>query len=409
MMNRFCELSLLSLPLLFGACQEQQAPMVNLGVDDSYIIYRMQPLRLHSELTAGSYIWTCTYPDGSQNVLSETRDCLFLATEEGTYGMAVEIFDENTALRHDFSVRVIHEEVEYSPYITKVHEYCPAPGQFINKMPYWETGDTGADMLQKVEDCISGTTDELVSLGAYGGYITFAFDHTVVNIPGEYDFLIRGNAFYEVGFEDYKAGSCEPGIVMVSLDVNGNGLPDDEWYELAGSEYLSPATLHDYRITYSRPVEGKPAVPQGQYILDAEYIPWTDSEGESGYVAMNYQHAQDYYPKWVAADKLTFRGSRLSNNALDVYGNGLYFQLKSYPWGYVDNHPNSTEELNSFDISWAVDSYGVPVMLPGADFIRVYTALNQYCHWIGETSTEISGARDLHLLPAEPANDSQSE
>ncbi len=68
MMNRFCELSLLSLPLLFGACQEQQAPMVNLGVDDSYIIYRMQPLRLHSELTAGSYIWTCTYPDGSQNV-----------------------------------------------------------------------------------------------------------------------------------------------------------------------------------------------------------------------------------------------------------------------------------------------------------------------------------------------------
>ncbi len=101
--------------------------------------------------------------------------------------MAIEIFDENTALRHDFSVRVIHEEVEYSPYITKVHEYCPAPGQFINKMPYWETGDTGADMLQKVEDCISGTTDELVSLGAYGGYITFAFDHTVVNVPGEYD------------------------------------------------------------------------------------------------------------------------------------------------------------------------------------------------------------------------------
>ncbi len=95
---------------------------------------------------------------------------------------------------------------------------------------------------------------------------------------------------------------------MVSLDVNGNGLPDDEWYELAGSEYLSPATLHDYRITYSRPVEGKPAVPQGQYILDAEYIPWTDSEGESGYVAMNFQHTQDYYPKWVAADELTFAG-----------------------------------------------------------------------------------------------------
>ena len=38
-----------------------------------------------------------------------------------------------------------------------------------------------------------------------------------------------------------------------------------------------------------------------------------------------------------------------------------------------------------------------PVHLPGVDFIRVYTALNQYCGWIGETSTEIFMARDMHI------------
>ena len=53
--------------------------------------------------------------------------------------------------------------------------------------------------------------------------------------------------------------------------------------------------------------------------------------------------------------------------------------------------------LNSFDIGWAVDRQGNRVSLPGADFIRVYTGVNQYCGWVGETSTEISRAQDLHI------------
>ena len=71
--------------------------------------------------------------------------------------------------------------------------------------------------------------------------------------------------------------------------------------------------------------------------------------------------------------------------------------LYSYPWGYVDNHPNEFADLNSFDIGNAVDADGNPVELPGADFIRVYTGVNQYCGWLGETSTELSRAQDLHI------------
>lgn len=71
--------------------------------------------------------------------------------------------------------------------------------------------------------------------------------------------------------------------------------------------------------------------------------------------------------------------------------------LYAYDWGYVDNHPNDSVSLVSFNIDWAVDSAGNPVHLPGADFIRVYTAVNQNCGWIGETSTEIIRARDWHI------------
>lgn len=37
-------------------------------------------------------------------------------------------------------------------------------------------------------------------------------------------------------------------------DVNGDGLPNDEWYELKGSEYGKPETIQDYAVTYFRPV-----------------------------------------------------------------------------------------------------------------------------------------------------------
>ena len=98
----------------------------------------------------------------------------------------------------------------------------------------------------------------MVTLGGYGGYIVVGFDHTIVNRPGEYDFKILGNAFYANDNPRPDAplgGSSEPGIVMVSVDTNGNGVPDDEWYELAGSEYYKKETLKNYEITYYRPDE----------------------------------------------------------------------------------------------------------------------------------------------------------
>ncbi len=390
-------LSSLLLPLL-SACHSD-IPMVSLGIDDVYYISRMQKLDLHPAFTGERYLWKV---DG--RVVSADRDYIFVTDAEGTYEVSLDIIDSATPYRFTFTVVVMHEEVEYSPYIARVYEYCPAPGQFVNDMPRFEPGDTYADMLQKAEECISGTNDVMISLGGYGGYVTFGFDHTVINVPGQKDFRIWGNAFYELTNPDARGGSAEPGIVMVSYDTNCNGLPDDPWYELAGSEYHKPGTLHGYSITYTRPDPAHiPEEDDDGFLDDLYYIPWTDSEGSTGYIAKNVFHSQSYWPAWLDADQLTFTGTLLRPNGIDTSGIGRYYILYAYDWGYVDNHPNEFDDLNSFDISWAVDALGNPVNLPGADFIRVYTGLNQYCGWLGETSTELSKARDLHIeLPGVP-------
>ena len=174
---------------------------------------------------------------------------------------------------------------------------------------------------------------------------------------------------------------------MVSYDVNCNGKPDDAWYELKGSDYDNPGTIHNYSITYRRPAAS----------ARRKDIPWTDSEGVEGLLKVNSSHKQSYFPEWLGEEPITFSGTRLPGNAVDVSGNGFYYILYCFGWGYVDNHPNEYVDLNSFDISNAVDANGLPVELPGVDFVRVYTSLNQDCGWLGETSTELSKAQDLHI------------
>lgn len=255
-----------------------------------------------------------------------------------------------------------------SRYMVAVDEYVPAPGQFVNVYPAYEEGDDAATMARKCTDLIANDAGGLVTLGGYGGYITFHFDHSVTNVEGERDLYIKGNAYN---------GNSEPGIVMVSRDANGNGLPDDEWYELRGS---ADNAVYNYEITYT--------------FASLENTPWTDNQGNTGYVYRNAYHQQEYYPQWLTDKTLTFKGTRLPDNA--TYSNNIW-TLSSFDWGYVDNKANSDTDGCSFDIDWAVDADRNPVKLESIDFVRVYNAMNQTCGWLGETSTEICGAEDLYV------------
>lgn len=274
---------------------------------------------------------------------------------------------------------------EYSKYILAVDEYVPAPGQFVNTLPQYEEGDDAKTMARKCTEAIGGDKGGLVSLGAYGGYITFHFDHSIANVKGEKDLYIKGNTFAASEYQGRKGGSSEPGIVMVSQDANGNGLPDDPWYELSGSADVDSVgkVIYGYQISYER--------------SDMQNVPWTDNQGASGYVERNGFHQQEYFPMWLPSP-LKFKGTLLPRNGYNVGTSDqpYWFQF-AFRYGYVDNLGNNDLEGCSFDIGWAVDAQRKPVHLSYIDFVRVYCAENQTCGWLGETSTEVSGAEDLHL------------
>ncbi|MDR1623850.1 MAG: Ig-like domain-containing protein [Tannerellaceae bacterium] len=286
-----------------------------------------------------------------------------------------------------------------SPYINKVYDFVPAPGQFVNELPEYLPGDTKDDMIRKAGEYIAQDAQKMVSLGGFGGYIVFGFEEPVENRKGYYDFRILGNAFHAGSSTSIgEGGSSEPGIVMVAYDGNGDGLPDNgQWYELAGSEHHKPSTLKDYRITYYRPDENKIRTPDNgyPYLNDTTYVRWTDNRGGSGYLSRNIYHEQPYYPQWTGDEAMTFAGTLLPPNAIDESGQGTYYVLHAYHWGYADNLPNS-EARSCFDIGWATDASGAGANLERINLVKVYTGLSQYCGWLGETSTEIMGAVNLH-------------
>lgn len=267
-------------------------------------------------------------------------------------------------------VPVIEPGSSSSKYISRVFEYLPAPGQHINTAAY--------GTLERAKTII-GSYDGLVSLGGFGGYIIFGFDHSIKNQEG-YDLGIYGNA---------SGGNypfAEPGIVMVSQDKNGNGLPDDEWYELAGSEYEKSTTIKNYEITYTN--------PKGY-----ANVPWTDNQGKSGFVMVNNSYKQNYYPLFAAnQEKITFKGTLLPATTLN--STGIIFN-RPFEWGYTDSYSvgddYAAKGYNSFDIAWAVDKDGKKVTIKTVDFIKVYTAQNINAGFLGEISTDVKGAVDLNI------------
>jgi len=290
---------------------------------------------------------------------------------------------------------------ERTAYITKVWEYVPAPGQFVNELPAYTTGADANDMCLKVEERIANNEQGMITLGGWGGYVVFSFDHPVVNVAGQKDFIVEGNAFYtDKTAGAAGGGSCEPGIVMVSYDANKNGKPDDTWYELAGSEYTNARTIHDYSVTYERPASDHKATPDPnhKYRLDTTHLHWTDNKGGAGYLEQVVPHNHTYYPQWISTEKMTFTGARLPDNN---QWTGSMYVLYPFEYGYADNHPND-ETAAQLDIEWAVDANGNKVHLDAIHFVKVYNGMHQQCGAIGETSTEITGAHDLH--PDAPAD-----
>jgi hypothetical protein len=270
-------------------------------------------------------------------------------------------------------------------FIAQVIEHVPAPGQLINTA-LWGSPSSAESLV--------GGVDGHLSLGSYGGYVVFKFDQPVVNHPDHpfgVDFTIFGNAY-----QDWS----EPAVVWVMKDENQNGLPDDTWYELAGSDYFFSTTRKNYKLTWVNPAEPV-----------AADVYWFDNHGAYGNIFANTFYTQPYYPlydSFPAVNPVLYQLNGTSIvPALDSTNSAM---MKSYrrTFGYADNrqrgaapytlpgNPYTSETENAggdgFDLHWAVDSLGNYVDLDTAHFVKVQNAVLANAGVLGEVSTEVSGA-----------------
>lgn len=400
--------------LLLMQCAKDKGTEPNPPEEEGmYKVLRTSIITINSTITASAeatYQWSVSDAPSENYLLSNatSKEALFAAAEAGVYELSVLVNDKGNAQTQKVKVSVTKEATEYKTYIDKVFEFKPAPGQFINDLPAAIDGDPYDRVLARANTSLAKRNGDLLSLGAFGGYIVFGFDHTVINVKGKRDFRILGNAFWADAKPNsdatMRSGSSEAGIIMVSYDKNKNGLPDDEWYEIEGAGHQMDKTVHNYEITYYRPDPNKMPVAGGSAggvrFVDMEYIYWKDNQGKDGYLVQNNSsnHSLDYWPKWLKDQpSLTFKGTRLPDNIIDESGTGNYFVQYAFLYGYADNAPNGDDDA-AIDIDWAIDKNGNKIHLPGINFVKVYNGLNQQAGWLGETSTEIMGATDLHLL-----------
>ena len=279
-----------------------------------------------------------------------------------------------------YDTATVSIDIHKNSYASKVFEFLPAPGQFVNTS--MATAKAGENVI--------GNTGSGVSLGGFGGYIIVGFDQPIVNRaenPYGVDFTVAGNAF---------GGWGEPAAVMVMKDENGNGLPDDTWYELAGSEYHFSSSIKDLLMTYYNPK------------YDERYtIPYSTDKGLNGAMRTNAFHKQSYYPDpidfGISADSISYTGT-LTNFLLDK-SKPNYIEAKRLPiFGYADSHvknPTPTKPRNpyfddengkaadGFDLSWAVDPEGNYVELDEVHFVKIYSTAQEDGGWLGEVSPEI--------------------
>ncbi len=321
---------------------------------------------------------------------TEKPEYLFSYTEQGAYKVVLTLKSADIQMSKELTVNVCPPEGRYkrslgasnSEACNKVYEYLPAPGQFINE------GFTCTTMEEAVAFAESRLKQEAyVCLGGFGGYIIVGFDHSVEN-DGGYNIQVVGNAF------DWNS---EPGIVWVMQDENGDGLPNDTWYELKGSETEKGTQTQDYAVTYYRPSTPSTAVA------------WSDNKGKNGtidYLAA-YHTQEYYYPLWVKEDSYLLRGTCLPPRNQMISEN--YWVNGPYDWGYADNY-SSVDRLtdddnsgaaasgNHFKISNAIDFEGKPADLKYIDFVKVVTGVNAKSGWLGELSTEVFGVNDFNIL-----------
>lgn len=361
--------ALLSISILSACTKEEdpeQAPVVDMAIKNNPINSKVNEKITFSAINVNNKVYSEEWKLEGE-VKSTSSFYNFTPVKAGIYNIEYTATNNIGAFNYKYVVNVGVPTVPSNPgsnkYVTKVFEYLPAPGQYTNK-----TIGTleGAKSIEGKEG--------IVSLGAWGGYIVLGFDHTVINesqngTPKD-DIIIYGNA---------QSNWAEPGVVWVMQDENGNGKPDDTWYELKGSEFGKDGYIRDYEVTYTKPATGGS-------------VTWKDNKGKTGVVTIAGATSQAF-PSWVTGTEYTLKGTLLPSSGIKAE-TPTYITSAPFTFGYGDNKVGG----DNIDIANAIDKDGKTVTLTGIDFIKIQTGIQADLGWLGELSTEVLGVADLNLV-----------
>ncbi|MBF4515778.1 hypothetical protein IRZ71_05465 [Flavobacterium sp. ANB] len=290
------------------------------------------------------------------SVIGDSKTLLFITPKANNYVVDLKVTVDKIVKEASTKVTVSETGKTYTAKALKLIDFLPAPSYNIGSYT------TKEESLQETQ--VSLNEGGAAYLGTFGGYIVTAFDHTVVNAYGKRDL----NVLMATGTATTKYA---PVSIAVAYDANKNGIADEnEWYEIAGSEYYKSTTVKNYEITYHKPnASASPIAGAATWQYDTAYLPWTDNKNGSGTITKtNTRRRNNYYPAWVG-DTYTLKGTKVFIPTKDVSdGAGTSFNVGTFEWGY------GGIKDPSIDISWAVDKDGKKVHLPGVDFVKVYVS-----------------------------------
>jgi hypothetical protein len=294
-----------------------------------------------------SWSWTVSGGDSSRTwTTSRDGELLHITPKAaGTYSITVGATGRDYATGSVITKTAATELVCYTGALTPGTFASPlknfAPGQFT-------TGGSGYGW----------------SLGAAGGY-------EVWTVEPQSSYTIRGNAF---------SGWHEPGVVWLQEDNNGNGLPDEMWYELRGpddDDSWKDFITRRYAIQYVKgdgtaAQHGRESVSEEQG-RRAAY--WVDAKGRAGILPGGFPNVWGVTGNWAA-----YTGTLIRDDGNITSG---YSNLVVSTPGYADSVGET------FYVNKAMGADGSPVTLGAVKFIKVQTGILRYGGMFGEVSTEI--------------------
>jgi hypothetical protein len=187
-------------------------------------------------------------------------------------------------------------------------------------------------------------------------------------------YSIRGNPM---------VGWREPGVVWMQEDKNGNGLPDELWYELPGSDETHPTRKNlitrRYALTYFKANGAGSKNEYGQLIRE---VYWADAKGRTGIIPGGFpDRFWGVQGVWV-----TYTTTLLRDDG-EILAPGYNMDDLT---GYVDTYDNMI-----FPVSRAVRADGTAANLTKVKFLKVQTSMFRYGDIFGDVSTEIHWADGL--------------